>query len=81
MSQHANEHSIIFITCVNDDALYDLCQRHIRSLSVPPHMKVELINIRDADSMASGYQTPMQESDSKYKVYLHQDTNQSFLYL
>ncbi|AIX07521.1 hypothetical protein JS609_01842 [Bacillus subtilis] len=83
MNQHTNENSISFITCVNDDTLYDLCLRHLQSLSVPPHMKVELINIRDADSMASGYQAAMEDSDSKYKVYLHQDTfiiNRSFIY-
>ncbi|MGF9600659.1 glycosyltransferase family protein [Bacillus subtilis] len=83
MNQHANENSISFITCVNDDILYDLCKRHIYSLSVPPHMEVELIDIRNADSMASGYQKAMQDSDSKYKVYLHQDTfiiNRAFIY-
>ncbi|MCY8418899.1 glycosyltransferase family protein, partial [Bacillus spizizenii] len=75
--------TICFITCVNDDTLYDLCLRHIQSLSVPPHMKVELIDIRKADSMASGYQAAMQDSDAKYKVYVHQDTfiiNRSFIY-
>ncbi|MCY8865641.1 glycosyltransferase family protein [Bacillus spizizenii] len=83
MKQHVNENSICFITCVNDDTLYDLCLRHIQSLSVPPHMKVELIDIRKADSMASGYQAAMQDSDAKYKVYIHQDTfiiNRSFIY-
>ncbi|ADM38069.1 glycosyltransferase family protein [Bacillus spizizenii ATCC 6633 = JCM 2499] len=83
MKQHVNENSICFITCVNDDTLYDLCLRHIQSLSVPPHMKVELIDIRKADSMASGYQAAMQDSDAKYKVYVHQDTfiiNRSFIY-
>lgn len=46
-------------------------------------MKVELIDIRKADSMASGYQAAMQDSDAKYKVYVHQDTfiiNRSFIY-
>ncbi|MCY8334959.1 glycosyltransferase family protein, partial [Bacillus spizizenii] len=66
MKQHVNENTICFITCVNDDTLYDLCLRHIQSLSVPPHMKVELIDIRKADSMASGYQAAMQDSDAKY---------------
>ncbi|MCY7813090.1 glycosyltransferase family protein [Bacillus spizizenii] len=83
MKQHVNENTICFITCVNDDTLYDLCLRHIQSLSVPPHMKVELIDIRKADSMASGYQAAMQDSDAKYKVYVHQDTfiiNRSFIY-
>ncbi|MEG7283557.1 glycosyltransferase family protein [Bacillus sp. 0909A] len=83
MKQHLNENSICFITCVNDDALYDLCLRHIQSLSVPPHMEVELIDIRKADSMASGYQAAMHQSDAKYKVYVHQDTfiiNRSFIY-
>ncbi|MBL6008965.1 glycosyltransferase family protein [Bacillus halotolerans] len=83
MKQHLNENSICFITCVNDDTLYDLCLRHIQSLSVPPHMEVELIDIRKADSMASGYQAAMHQSDAKYKVYVHQDTfiiNRSFIY-
>lgn len=83
MKHHVNENSICFITCVNNDTLYDLCLRHIQSLSVPPHMDVELIDIRKADSMASGYQAAMHQSDAKYKVYVHQDTfiiNRSFIY-
>jgi hypothetical protein len=46
-------------------------------------MEVELIDIRKADSMASGYQAAMHQSDAKYKVYVHQDTfiiNRSFIY-
>ena len=69
-----NPNAICFITCVNDEQLYELCLGHIRALIVPPGMQVELLPVRGAVSMASGYNTGMKQSDAKYKVYLHQDT-------
>ncbi|WP_326238976.1 glycosyltransferase family protein [Peribacillus psychrosaccharolyticus] len=72
-----------FISCVNDEEQYNECIRHIQHLSVPSHVQIELLPIRNADSMASGYNEAMIQTDAKYKVYLHQDTmiiNKNFLY-
>lgn len=68
-----NPNAICFITCVNDENLYEICQAHIRALIVPPGMQVEVLPVRGAVSMTAGYNTGMQQSDAKYKVYLHQD--------
>ena len=36
-------------------------------------MDVEVLEIRDAVSMAAGYNEGMNSSDAKYKIYMHQD--------
>lgn len=43
---------------------------------------MDVLTISDAVSMTSGYNAAMQESDAKYKIYLHQDVfivNRNFL--
>lgn len=71
-----------FITCLNDEILYDESVRYINSLHVPDDFEVEIIAIRDAKSLTEGYNRAMRMSDAKYKVYLHQDTliiNKTFI--
>lgn len=68
------DYSIAFITCVNDEELYEECVRYIDKLNVPEGFNIRKIAIRDAKSMTSAYNEVIQESNSKYKVYLHQDT-------
>lgn len=71
-----------FITCLNDEVLYDESVRYINSLHVPDDFEVEIIAIRDAKSLTEGYNRAMRMSDAKYKVYLHQDTliiNKTFI--
>lgn len=63
-----------FISCVNNEAQYEECIRHIQQLYVPLHVQIELLPIRNADSMAGGYNEAMKQTNAKYKVYLHQDT-------
>lgn len=62
-----------FISCVNDDFLYDECQFYLQHLDVPRGMSVEVLDVRGAVSMTSGYQAAMEASDAKYKIYMHQD--------
>lgn len=69
-----NNHSIAFITCVNDEKLYEECIRYIDKLNVPSGYNIEKIAIRGAKSAASAYNQIISTCDSKYKVYLHQDT-------
>lgn len=64
---------IAFITCVNDEAKYEECRYYLQRLCVPDGYTVDMISIRKAPSMASGYNAGMTDSDAKYKVYLHQD--------
>lgn len=78
-----DENKISFIICVNDDMFFEECVRYIYSLTVPEDMMVEVLEIRDAASMAAGYNEGMAESSAKYKVYMHQDVfliNKYFIY-
>lgn len=68
-----DENKICFIICANNDRFFNECIRYIRWLEVPEGMEVELLEIRDARSMAAGYNEGMTGSDAKYKVYMHQD--------
>ncbi|WP_063761654.1 glycosyltransferase family protein [Paenibacillus tyrfis] len=69
-----NEYKVCFITCYNDEVLYQECLKYIHTLKVPEGFEIEILGIVGAESMAAGYNKAMQSSDAKYKVYLHQDT-------
>lgn len=68
-----NDHKICFIMCANDAFLAKECLLYISQLEVPEGFSVEQKVIYGAQSMASGYNKAMKQSDAKYKVYLHQD--------
>lgn len=68
-----DDHKFLFVTCVNDDELYDRCGRHLRKLIVPQGYKVEMLPVYGAKSMVAGYNSALQH-EAKYKIYLHQDT-------
>lgn len=74
MSQcHFNDRKICFISCVNDEKMYSMSTERLKELDVPPGMTTEYMAVRDAVSMCAGYQQAMEQSDAKYKIYLHQD--------
>lgn len=74
MNQETLSHNkIAFITCVNNPDYYNECCYYIHHLTVPEGMEIEMIPVYHAQSMASGYNTGMNRTDAKYKVYLHQD--------
>lgn len=78
-----NENKICFISCVNDDVFYKECLLYINQLYIPEGYEVEHRYVKGAQSMLSGYNKLMNQSDAKYKVYLHQDTfiiNKNFIY-
>lgn len=68
-----NDKKIAFITCVNDEIKYAECRFYLNRLIIPKDYMVDIISIRDAHSMAAGYNAAMRDSDAKYKIYLHQD--------
>lgn len=83
METMIDEYKICFIIYVNNDLFFEECARYIRWLAVPEKMEVELLEIRGANSMASGYNEGMCNSNAKYKVYMHQDVfliNKYFIY-
>lgn len=64
---------IAFITCVNDESVYNEALLYLRHLLLPEDMQAEYIPIYDAVSMTAGYNQALHSSKAKYKVYLHQD--------
>lgn len=68
-----DEKKVCFITCVNDETVYNESLLYLQHLHLPDGMMAEFLSVQGATSMASGYDEAMQQSDAKYKVYLHQD--------
>ncbi|GBR74983.1 glycosyl transferase GTA-type super family [Candidatus Termititenax aidoneus] len=68
-----NKNKLCFITCVNNEMLYERCLAFLKLLAVPPEITVEYKAVRKAASMCAGYNKAMLDSDAKYKIYLHQD--------
>lgn len=68
-----NENKVCFIICVNDNLFFEECLNYIHWLEIPEGMEMEVLEIREAVSMTSGYNEGMQTSDAKYKIYMHQD--------
>lgn len=68
-----NSEKIAFIIAVNDEQYYEECCYYIKRLEVPAGFTVDIIAVREADSMCAAYNAAMGSSDAKYKIYLHQD--------
>ena len=76
------ENKIAFITYVNDQDMYEKSLSYINRLQIPDGIEIELIPIADAKNITFAYNEAIQKSDSKYKVYLHQDVyiqNENFI--
>lgn len=67
------EHKICFIICADSKAYEQETVRYLKRLEIPKGYELEVLTIWEALSMTEGYNRGMQESDAKYKVYLHQD--------
>lgn len=73
---------IAVITCVNNEEEYAQALSYIDRLHVPDGYELDVIAVREAPSMAAGYQMAMEHTDARYKIYMHQDTfiiNREFL--
>ncbi len=68
-----NPKKIAFIICANNALYYEECVRYLEDLEVPEGYETDIICIQEAASMAGGYNAGMNNTDAKYKVYLHQD--------
>jgi len=64
---------ILFVVCVNNNALFQQTCRQIYNLWLPTGYKTDIMAIWDARSMASAYNRAL-EHKAKYKIYIHQDT-------
>lgn len=67
-----NRFSIIF--CTNNDMYASECIMYLKKLQVPANMKLDIIAVINASGMAAGYNTTMNYSNAKYKLYIHHDT-------
>lgn len=77
-----NDKKISFIMCCNDDYYVSECKRYLEELIVPEGYEVDLVEVRNAKSMAAGCNEGMRLSEAKYKIYMHQDVfliNKHFL--
>ncbi len=68
-----NEKKFCFIICTNNELMLNECIHYLNHLVIPKDYEIDLITIEDADSITSGYNTALQASDAKYKIYMHQD--------
>lgn len=68
-----NQKKIAFIMCANDEQYEQEARHYIKRLRVPMGYETEMIVIHGAKSMTEGYNRAMQQTDAKYKIYLHQD--------
>lgn len=59
--------------CTNHKIYEKECISYIERLNIPDGFEIDIMIVEGAESMASGYNQAMKESDAKYKIYLHQD--------
>ncbi|QZY56323.1 glycosyltransferase [Crassaminicella profunda] len=73
---------IAFITCVNNEEMYEEALLYIKNLYIPEDYTIETLCIKNAESITKGYNQAIKDSDAKYKVYMHQDVfiiNKNFI--
>ena len=68
-----DDKKICFIICYDQDIYLKECLLYLQRLHIPEGFSTDLLTIADAPSMTEGYQAAMEESDARYKIYLHQD--------
>lgn len=80
-----------FILCVGNETYYEEARWYLNQLYVPEHCHLQIVPVRGANSIASGYNQGMQEANrlapqntkQHIKIYIHQDimvTNRYLLY-
>ncbi|SCN21294.1 Chondroitin polymerase [Clostridium sp. N3C] len=77
------DNKICFITCVNNERVYEESLIYIKNLNIPEGFVVEYRALRNQKSITSAYNFAMKDCDAKYKVYLHQDVfiiNKNFIF-
>lgn len=67
------EMQLTFIICSNNISELEEAKYYIERLYIPEGVTIDVIEVREAVSMCSGYNEGMQASSAQYKVYMHQD--------
>ncbi len=65
---------IAVIICVNDERRFAECQLYLEQQYLSPEYELEIIDIRGAASIFSGYEYARGRYNNRYKLYMHQDT-------
>lgn len=68
-----NNFKFAFIICSNNDLLLEEAIHYINHLIIPKGYETELLIINDSPSITKGYNDAMNQTDAKYKIYMHQD--------
>lgn len=68
-----NNNQFCFIICTNNDLYIQECMLYISNLIVPEGFTIDILTVKDAKSITSGYNEAMKASQAKYKIYMHQD--------
>lgn len=68
-----DSHALAFITAVQNDEQYRICQRCLDALQVPSGYTVETLAVYGGGSIPECYQAAMEASTARYKIYLHVD--------
>lgn len=70
MAKQLDENKIAVIVYVQDEADYKICAESLRELFCPEGYGIEIFPVAKAESRGKAYQTGMDRSDAKYKVYI-----------
>ena len=68
-----DDHQFCFIICSNNDLYLSECLLYLSNLVIPEGFSIDILTIKDAESITFGYNQAMKTSTAKYKIYLHQD--------
>jgi hypothetical protein len=69
-----NNNKIAFIICVLNESQFKACASYINDLEIPLGIEVDVISIRESNNIAQAYNNGLNQTDAKYKVYLHSNT-------
>lgn len=58
---------------MNNEQYFNECVWYINRLIIPENVSIDIIGIREAESMCAAYKAGMVSCGAKYKIYLHQD--------
>lgn len=77
-----NNNKIALIICVLDESQFKTCISYINALEIPSGIEVDVISIRESNNIAETYNIGLNQTDAKYKVYMHSNTyivNKNFI--
>lgn len=68
-----DKNKIAFICCINNRNKFKEAKNYINRLNDYANVSCEILAVENAPSLTSGYNVAMNNTNAKYKVYIHQD--------